>query len=65
MHVYVLLIADDAFQMDYNLKKSGIRVLTMCPGVTVTELITEAHTLTPPEDGAQVRNELDSLPNQK
>lgn len=53
--------------MDYNFKKSGIRVLTMCPGVTITPLITEAHTLTTDakDVGSEVRRELDSLPSQK
>lgn len=51
--------------MDYNVNKTGIRVLIMCPGVTITELITEAHTLTPKDDAKEVRNELDSLPPQK
>lgn len=52
--------------MPFNYEMSGIRVLTMCPGVTITPLITEAHTLaTTADNAAQVRKELDILPSQK
>lgn len=51
--------------MTYNYDKTGIRVLTMCPGVTDTPLISEAHAFTPSEDAKEVRRELDTLPKQK
>ncbi|GLV31700.1 Photoreceptor dehydrogenase [Carabus blaptoides fortunei] len=51
--------------MPFNYEMSGIRVLTMCPGVTITPLITEAHNLASTVDkAAQVRKELDILPTQ-
>lgn len=52
--------------MPFNYKQSGIRVLTMCPGVTKTPLINEAHNLATSKDNAkEVRNELDCLPAQE
>ncbi|KAJ9592839.1 hypothetical protein L9F63_015482 [Diploptera punctata] len=57
-----------SFGMPYHFDRTGVRVITMCPGVTDTPLISEAHHRqvgTWGDWGEECGRELDSLPKQK
>nr|AAR84629.1 putative alcohol dehydrogenase [Gryllotalpa orientalis] len=55
-----------SFGMPYHFDRTGVRVLTMCPGVTDTPLISEAHHRQFTDDlGKECGRELDALPKQK
>lgn len=55
-----------SFGTEFYYKKSGIKVLTMCPGVTDTPLISEAgqHALPDTDVGKLLAQELGALPAQ-
>jgi len=54
------------FQLPYHFDRTGVRVIAMCPGVTDTPLISEAHRRQLREDwGDEAGRELDELPKQK
>jgi hypothetical protein len=54
------------FQLPYHFNRTGVRVLAMCPGVTDTTLIFEAHRRQMlGEWGEECGRELGSLPIQK
>jgi NAD(P)-dependent dehydrogenase (short-subunit alcohol dehydrogenase family) len=54
------------FQLPYHFDRTGVRVLAMCPGVTDTSLISEAHHRQLRQDwGDEAGRELDELPMQK
>ncbi|PNF31053.1 15-hydroxyprostaglandin dehydrogenase [NAD(+)] [Cryptotermes secundus] len=55
-----------SFGLPYHLDRTGVRVLAMCPGVTDTPLISEAHLRQlMGEWGEECGRELDELPKQK
>ena len=59
-------IATWLFQMPYHYDRTGVRVIAMCPGVTDTPLISEAHHRQLRDDwGDEAGRELDELPKQK
>jgi short-subunit dehydrogenase len=54
------------FQLPYHFDRTGVKVLVMCPGVTDTPLISEAHLRQLlGEWGEECGRELDELPKQK
>jgi hypothetical protein len=54
------------FQLPYHFNRTGVRVLAMCPGVTDTPLISEAHHRQLLEEwGQECGSELDKLTKQK
>lgn len=55
-----------SFGLPYHFDRTGVRVIAMCPGVTDTPLISEAHRRQLREDwGDEAGRELDELPKQK
>jgi len=55
-----------SFGLPYHFDRTGVRVMAMCPGVTDTPLISEAHRRQLREDwGDEAGRELDELPKQK
>jgi len=55
-----------SFGLPYHFDRTGVRVVAMCPGVTDTPLISEAHRRQLQEDwGDEAGRELDELPKQK
>jgi hypothetical protein len=54
------------FQLPFHFDRTDVRVMAMCPGVTDTALISEAHHRQLQEDwGAEAGRELDELMKQK
>lgn len=54
-----------AWGMPFHYNRTGVKVLTMCPGVTDTPLISEAHGLQMTGAiGKECQRELDSMPKQ-
>jgi len=55
-----------SFGLPYHFDRTGIRVMAMCPGVTDTPLISEAHRRQLQEEwGDEAGRELDELPKQQ
>lgn len=55
-----------SFGLPYHFDRTGVRVMAMCPGVTDTPLISEAHRRQLQDDwGEEAGRELDELPKQK
>lgn len=54
-----------SFGMPWHFQRTGVKVLTMCPGVTDTPLISEAgHRSLSTECGTECARELGALPKQ-
>jgi NAD(P)-dependent dehydrogenase (short-subunit alcohol dehydrogenase family) len=54
------------FQLPYHFDRTGVRVMTICPGVTDTALISEAHRRMLREEwGVEIKKDIDKLFKQK